>query len=159
MLYCVEQIADFALVGGDHAFEDGAAGAGAAGDEDLLENCGRGGDDVRLFGKTFEERRPIFDAIVGDAEQADVRGGSDEALLQVLAKSIVNGEGDDERGDTGGDSEDGDAGDDADEGLTSLRTQISSCDKQLKPHLGVPRVARDFGCGLTPAKRLNLARR
>jgi hypothetical protein len=63
----VEEIADFAFVGGDHAFEDRAAGAGAAGDEDLLENCGRGGDDMRLLGKIFEERSPILDTVVGDA--------------------------------------------------------------------------------------------
>ena len=53
-LYCLEQVADFALVGRDHAFQDGAAGAGSAGDEDLLENCGSGSDYVRLFGKAFE---------------------------------------------------------------------------------------------------------
>ena len=27
---------------------------------------------MRLFGKTFEQRRPIFDAVIGDAQQADV---------------------------------------------------------------------------------------
>ncbi len=115
-----EEVADFALVSGDHAFEDGAAGARAAGDEDLLEDCGSGGDDVRLLGETGEERGPVFDAVVGDAEETDVRSGTDEALLQVLTEAVVDGESDDERGDAGGDTKDGDAGDDADEGLSSF---------------------------------------
>jgi hypothetical protein len=89
---------------------------------------------VRLFRKTFEERRPIFDAVISYAEQADVRGGSNEALLQVLAKSIVDGEGDDERGDAGGDSEDGDAGDDADESLASFGTQVAGRYEEFKAH-------------------------
>ncbi len=50
-----------------------------------------------------------------------MRAGSDEALLQILAKPVIDGEGDDERGDSGGDSEHGDAGDDADEGLPPFR--------------------------------------
>src|ERR1022692_2419328 len=92
-VYGVEQIADFSFVGGNHAFEDGAAGAGSARDQDLLENCGGGGDHVRLFGEASEQGRPVFDAVVSDAEEADVGGGSDEALLQILAKAVVDSEG------------------------------------------------------------------
>ncbi len=132
--YGVEEVAYFSFVGGDHAFEDGAAGAGSAGDEDLLENCGSGGYYVRLFGEASEKRRPIFDAIVGDAEEADVGGGSDEALLQILAKAVVDGEGDDERGYAGGDPNDRNAGDDADEGLPSFCSQVSGCDEEFEAH-------------------------
>ena len=62
-----------------------------------------------------EQRRPIFDAIVGHAEQAYVGGGTDKALLQVLAKAVVDGQRDDERGHARGHSGDRDASDDADE--------------------------------------------
>ena len=62
------------------------------GDQHLLEDCGGCSDHVRLLGKSVEQWRPIFDAVVGHAQQADVRRGSDEALLQVLAKAVVDGQ-------------------------------------------------------------------
>ena len=61
-------------------------------------------------------------------------GGSEKAGLQVLAKSVVDGEGDDEGSDPGGDSEDGDGGDDADESLPALGAEIAGCDEEFKAH-------------------------
>ena len=91
---------------------------------------------MRLFGKTFEQRRPIFDAVVGYAQQADMRGGSDEAILQILAKAVVDGECDDERSDARGYSDNRDAGDDADEGLPALGAQVAGRDEEFKAHGG-----------------------
>src|SRR5439155_12151478 len=81
----------------------------------------------------------IFDAIVGNALQADVRCGAEKALLQVLAESVVDGEGDDQRGDSGSDSRDRDAGDDADERLTPFGAQVASRDEEFEAH-------RAFSC-------------
>jgi hypothetical protein len=70
----------------------------------------------------------------------DVRGGADEALLQVAAHAIGDGQRDDERSDAGGDSEDGDGGDEADHfmaacaGLAAASTQIAGGDEELKAH-------------------------
>src|SRR6202035_3071186 len=87
-----------------------------------------------LFGEAIEERRPVFDAVVGDAEEADVGGGSDEALLQVLAKAVVDGEGDDEGSHAGGYSDNRDAGDDADKRLAALGAQVAGRDEEFKAH-------------------------
>ena len=100
----------------------------------MLEDGRGGGDDVRLFGETVHERGPVFNAVVGDALQADVRCGAEQALLEVLAKSVGDGHGDDEGGDARGDSGDGDAGDDADEGLPSLGSQIPRRDEEFEAH-------------------------
>ena len=115
-------------------FSIGAAGARAARDQDLFEDRGSGGDDVGLVRQAVQERGPVLDAVVGDALQADVRRGTEQALLQVLAKSVGDGHGDDERGDSGGDSGDGDAGDDADEGLPSFGAQVAGRDEEFEAH-------------------------
>jgi hypothetical protein len=57
----------------------------------LLENCGSVGYDVGFLREAFEERRPVLDSIVGNAEETDVRGRADEALLEVLAKAVIDG--------------------------------------------------------------------
>jgi hypothetical protein len=89
---------------------------------------------VRLFGEAIEERRPILDAVVGHAQQADVRCGSDEAFLQVLAKAVVDGERDDERGYACGHSDYRDAGDDADKGLAALGAKVAGRDEEFEAH-------------------------
>src|ERR1700689_4951587 len=89
---------------------------------------------MRLFRKTIHERGPVFDAVVGDALQADVRRGAEQALLEVLAKSVGDGHGDHERGNAGGDAGDGDAGDDADEGLAALSAQVAGRDEEFEAH-------------------------
>ncbi len=89
---------------------------------------------MRLFGKAVEQRRPILDAVVGYAQKADMRGGPDEALLQVLAKAVVDGESDDERSHARGYSDDRNAGDDADESLAALGAQVAGRDEEFKAH-------------------------
>ncbi len=89
---------------------------------------------MRLFGKALEQRRPILDAVVGYAQQADVRSGSDEALLQVLAKAVVDGQRDDERSHARRYSDNRDAGDDADESLAALGAQVAGRDEEFKAH-------------------------
>ena len=132
--YGVEQVADPALIRWNHALEDGAAGAGAAGNQHLLKDRGSGRDHMRLFGKALQQRRPILDAVVGYAQEAYVRSGSDEALLQVLAKAVVDGQRDDERSHARGYSDDRNAGDDADERLAALGAQVAGRDEEFKAH-------------------------
>ena len=81
---------------------------------------------MRLFGKALQQRRPVLDAVVGHAQQADMRSGSDQALLQILAKAVVDGESDDERSHARGYSDDRDAGNNADKGLSPLGAQVTS---------------------------------
>ena len=98
-LHGIQQIADFALVARDHAFKHGAARPRTARDQDLFEDCRSGGDHMRLLREPIHERGPVLDAVVGNALQADVGGGAQQALLQVLAKAVGDGHRDHERGD------------------------------------------------------------
>ncbi len=54
--------------------------------------------------------------------------------MQVLAESVVDGEGDDEGGDSGGDSEDRDGSDDADESLAALGAEVAGRDEEFEAH-------------------------
>ena len=89
---------------------------------------------MRLFGEAIEQWRPILDAVVGYPQQADVRGRSNEALLQILAKAVVDGERDDERSHARGYSDDRDAGDDADESLAAFGAQVAGRDEEFEAH-------------------------
>ncbi len=65
-----------------------------------------------------------------------MRGRAKEALLEVLAESVVDGESDDERGDAGSDADDRDAGDDPDESLAALGAEVTGCDEEFEAHEG-----------------------
>ena len=139
LLHGLEEVADAELVVGEDALDEGAAGAGAAGDEDLSVEAGGGGDDVGLGGEALEERTPVADAVACGAHELDVGEGADEALLEVAAHAVGDGEGDDERGDSGGDAEDGDSGDDSDSVaaracLTAASSEVTGRDEELKSH-------------------------
>jgi hypothetical protein len=100
----------------------------------LFKDGGCVGHHVWLLTKTIEKRGPTFDAVIGYAEKADVRTGSDKALLKVLAKSIVNGECDNERSDPGSDADNRNAGNDADESLAALGTQVPGRNEKFEAH-------------------------
>ena len=76
--------------------------------------------------------------------------GSDEAILQILAKSVVDGQCDDERGYAGGYSGNRDAGDDADEGLAALGAQVAGRDEEFEAHEGA------FSCQLSAFSHVGL---
>ena len=130
----VEEIADGALVGGDDAFDEREAGARAAGDEYLSVESWRGGGDVRNLFEACEQRRPVLDAVGGNAHQVDVGRGAEQAVLQVAAHAVGDGQREDERGDACGHACDGDAGDNADHGLAALGAQIAGGDEEFEAH-------------------------
>jgi hypothetical protein len=140
LLYGLEEVADAELVVGEDALDEGAAGAGAAGDEDLSVEARGGGNDVRLLGESLEERTPVADAVACGAHELYVCECTDEALLEVSAHAIGDGEGDDERSNSGGDSERGDYGYQsghcvaAGACLTAASPEITRSDKELKSH-------------------------
>ena len=63
-----------------------------------------------------------------------MRHRTEKAILQVLAKAVVDGQRDDERGDSGGNSNDGDEGDDPDDGLPPLGPQVSRSYEEFELH-------------------------
>jgi hypothetical protein len=63
-----------------------------------------------------------------------VGSGTEQAILQVLTKAIVNGECDDEGSNSGSDSKDGNSRDDANESLAALGAQVSGSDEEFKSH-------------------------
>jgi hypothetical protein len=56
----VEEVADGGFFGGEDAFDEGAAIACAAGDEDLLIEAGGGGGDVGDLAEFFEQEAASF---------------------------------------------------------------------------------------------------
>ncbi len=70
----LEQVADAEFVVGEDAFDERAAGAGSAGDEDLAVEAGGCGFDVRDLRELRHEWSPVADAVAGDLHQLDVGG-------------------------------------------------------------------------------------
>ena len=89
---------------------------------------------MRLALHFFQQSTPLSNAIALRALQADVSGGCEQAVLQVLAKAVGDGEGDDTRRDSGGHSDDGDDGDHSNYGLTALGSQVPPRNEELKGH-------------------------
>ena len=96
--------------------------------------AGAAGDDVRLLLQSRQQRLPVADAVALDAQQVDVRSRAQQPVLQVLAKAVVDGQRDDERGDARRHSDDGDDGDDADDGLPPLGPQIARRYEEFELH-------------------------
>ncbi len=98
-------------------------------DGDLTIEPRRDANDVRNAAEFRKERLPILDAEFGVTfEDADVRGGAEQAGLQRALETVVDGKRDDERCHTGGDSENGDDGDDRDNCLLALRPKVTKRD-------------------------------
>ena len=89
---------------------------------------------MRLLLQSRKQVLPVADAIAFDAQQVDVRSRTEQALLQVLAKSVVDGQRDDERSDARRDSDNGDDGDDPNDGLAPFGPQITRRDKEFELH-------------------------
>ncbi len=90
---------------------------------------------MRKLFQPLLQRRPVVNAVVFHAHQVDVRSGAEQTFLQILAKSIVDGERNDQRGDAGGNSQHGDGGDDSDDRLAALGAKIAGGDEKLKAHV------------------------
>ena len=112
-----------------------------------------------LLRQPIHERTPLFDAVTLDAQQIDVGSRAQETILQILAESVVDREGDDQRCDSRSNPGDGNAGNDADESLPSFRAKVAGCDKEFKSHPEVPRCARDFGARLKRRANASTCRR
>ena len=85
----VEDVGDGALVGGDDAVDERAAGACAARDEDLFVEAGSGGGDMGQGAQAGEQRTPVADAVAGDAHEHDVRGGADRRSCRSRRMPLV----------------------------------------------------------------------
>ena len=88
--------------------------------------------------ETFEQRGPILDAVALHAQQADVGGRTEQTLLQVLPKPVVDSKRDDQRSYTRRYPQDGDRGDHADERLPALGAKITSCNEEFEAHQRQP---------------------
>src|SRR5579864_2527002 len=87
-----------------------------------------------LFLQSLHQRTPIANAVVHGAQQINVGGRSQQAILQVLSKTIINSERDDERSNSGCNSSDRNSRDYAYNGLLALGAQIPRCDKKFEAH-------------------------
>ncbi len=72
--------------------------------------------------------------VVSDALQADVRSRAEQPLLQVLAKSVIDGESDDQGSDARSNSDDRDPRDDPDEGLPPFGAEIAARNEEFEAH-------------------------
>ena len=133
-LHAVEKSADVALVRGDHSFKHRAARPWTTGDQHLLKYRWSGGHHMRLPAKALEKWLPVPNTVILYTDQINVGGGTEQAVLQVLTKTIVDGESDHQRGNPGSDPSYGNTGDDADHGLPAFRPEISRSDKKFETH-------------------------
>ena len=76
-----------------------------------------------------------MDSVCFHAQQVDVGCRTEQPVLQVLAKAVIDGQRDDEGGDAGRDSNNRNDGDDADNGLATLGSEISRGNEKFKLHL------------------------
>src|SRR5437773_4695621 len=70
--------------------------------------------------------------------------------MQILAKTIIDSERDNQRGHSRCDPSNGDSCDDADHSLPSLGAEIASSDEEFEFHPEILRPTRDFGTRLRP---------
>ena len=63
-----------------------------------------------------------------------MRGRAQQAVLQVLTESVVDGKSDYQRCHSGGDSGNGDPGNDANDSLAALGAQITGGDEEFEAH-------------------------
>jgi hypothetical protein len=89
-------------------------------DEYLLVDRRGVGDHVFLLRQPLLEGLPVAHAVTGGAHQLDVSRGAEKSLLKVLAKPVVDGQGNDERGHPCRNANNGDRCDHADNGLPPL---------------------------------------
>src|SRR5207245_3746567 len=71
-----------------------------------------------------------------------------QTVLQILAKTIVDSERNNQRGHSRCNPSNGDTSDDADNGLSALGTKIARGNKEFESHPQIPRPAWDFGTRL-----------
>ncbi len=116
--------ADLVFVLRNDAFQYAALRARAARDQNLLVDRGRSRNHVRLLLQSREQRLPIANTIALHPQQVDVRRRTQQAVLQVLAKPVVDGQRDDQRRDARRHSNNRDHGDDPDDGLPPFGPQI-----------------------------------
>ena len=116
------------------SLQHGPGGAGAAGNQNLLVERGRNGADVRLLLHARQQLGPVADAIGLHAHEVHVSGGAQQALLQILAESVVDGQRDDERSHAGGHANHRNRGNHADDGLAALGPQVAAGNEKLELH-------------------------
>src|SRR5215467_16079710 len=89
---------------------------------------------MRLLLQSCHQRSPVANAVTHGSQQIHMRRRSQQAILQVLPKSVVNREGNDQRRNSGGHAGDGDSRDHANDGLLALSTQIARRDEEFETH-------------------------
>src|ERR1700722_4485215 len=89
---------------------------------------------MRPLRQPIHQRRPIAKAIVGNALQTDMRSRSQQPLLQVLTKSVVDRERYDERRHPRRHPSNGNSGDDTNKRLPPFGAQVAGRDEKFKAH-------------------------
>ncbi len=132
--YVGQQIAHAALLLRDDALNQSAAGASAAGDEDLFIESWCSRLYVGQLLQPRSQRPPVADAVAGNAHQLHVRRRAQQPVLQITAHAVGNGEGNDQRSDACRHTDYGDHGDHAHDRLAALRSQVAHGDKKFEAH-------------------------
>ena len=116
------------------ALQDAALRARAARDQHLFVDGRRAGNDVRLLLHARQQRLPVANAVALNAQQVDVRSRSEQAILQILTKAVVDRQRDNQRSYARRHSNDRDDRDHADHGLSAFGPQIARSYKKFKLH-------------------------
>ena len=79
-----------------------------------------------LFCQPIHQRMPIFDPVALNQQQIYVGGRTEQPILKILAKSVVDSERHHERSHTCRNPGDGNAGNDTDDSLAPLGAEVAS---------------------------------
>ncbi len=132
--YRLQQIADLSLILRQHSFQHRPACPRPARNQHLLVNRRSCRHHMRLLRQFFEQRTPIAHPVALYPQQADVRRRTQQPRLQILPKSVIDGQRDNQRSHSRRHAQDRDAGDDANKRLPPFGAQISSRNEKFEAH-------------------------
>src|ERR1051326_6778850 len=87
---------------------------------------------MRLLFQTRKQGLPIADSARVHALQVHMSYSAEKTILELLAKPVIDGQCNDERGHASPRADEGDDGDYADDGLAALGAQIPGRNKELE---------------------------
>ena len=89
---------------------------------------------MRLALNPLQQMPPVANAITTRAFDTDMRGRSEESVLQILPKAVGDSESNDERGHSCSNADDRDRRDDSNHSLAALGPEISRRDEEFEAH-------------------------
>ena len=128
-----EQVGNPHLALGVDAFQHHALSARAGRDQNFLveRRCAR--DHVRQMREALAQLLVVLDAVVRGPDQVDVRRGPEQAVFELLAEAVIDGQSHHQRAHARRHAQHGDHRDDGNHSLLALGPKVAESDEQFEP--------------------------